>query len=138
MGTAYNLARDQLAGEAPVDSSTTANWQSGTATSGETGADLVSIGTASDRKKLNSLLIGIGNLTVGATITVKLFTNINDVENKIYPPPGVTFIVGTDPNGIWVVNGPVEIAGVIRVEIESDNAGDNGKAITYQYALEDM
>lgn len=138
MGTAYASSRIQLHGEAPVDSSTTANWNSGTGTSGEAGADLVSIGTASDRKKLNSLLVGIGNLTAGATITIKMFTNINDVENKIYPPPGQTFKVGTDPNGIWVVDGPVEIAGVLRVEVESDNAGDDGKAITYQYALEDM
>lgn len=148
MGTSYALSRedstdiktqtDKLAGETPSESSVTGNWQSGTGTSGETGADLVSIGTAGDRKKLHSLIVGIGSLTVGATITIKLFTNVNSVENKIYPPPGTTFLVGTDPNGVWVINGTLEIAGVLRVEVESDNAGDNGKAITYQYTLEDM
>lgn len=135
---AIKTQTDKLAGEAPVESSVTANWQSGTATSGETGANLVSIGSAGDRKKLHSLAIGIGALTVGATITIKLFMNINGVENKVYPPPATTFLVGTDPNGVWVVNGTLEITGVLRVEVQSNNAGDNGKAITYKYDLEDM
>lgn len=129
---------NKLAGETPGESSVTANWQSGTATSAETGADLVSIGTAGDRKKLHSLVVGIGALTVGATITIKLFMLVNGVENKVYPPPGTTWTVGTDPNGIWVVTGTLEITGVLRVEVQSNNAGDNGKAITYKYDLEDM
>jgi len=129
---------NKLAGEAPGESSITANWQSGTATSGETGANLVSIGAAGDRKKLHSLVVGIGALTVGATITIKLFQLVNGVDTKVYPPQGTTWTVGTDPNGIWVVTGTLEIDGVLRVEVESDNAGDNGRAITYKYDLEDM
>ena len=129
---------DKLAGEAAGESSVTANWQSGTATSGETGADLVSIGTAGDRKKLHSLVVGIGSLTVAAVITIKLFMLVNGVETKVYPPSGTTWTVGTDPNGIWVVNGTLEISGVLRVEVESDTAADNGKAISYKYDLEDM
>lgn len=129
---------NKLAGETPGESSVTANWQSGTATSGETGADLVSIGTAGDRKKLHSLVVNISALTVGATITIKLFMLVNGVEAKVYPPVGTTWTVGTDPDGVWVVNGTLEISGVLRVEVESDNAGDNGKAITYKYDLEDM
>ena len=129
---------NKLAGETPGEASVIANWQSGTGTSTETGADLVSIGTAGDRKKLHSLVVGIGALTVGATITIKLFELINGVENKVYPPSGTTWTVGTDPDGIWVVTGTLEISGVLRVEVESNNAGDNGKAITYKYDLEDM
>ncbi len=129
---------NKLAGEAPGESSVTANWQSGTATSTETGADLVSIGAAGDRKKLHSLVVGIGALTVGATITIKLFMLVNGVETKVYPTVGSTWTVGTDPNGIWAVTGTLEISGVLRVEVQSDNAGDNGKAITYKYELEDM
>lgn len=129
---------DKLAGEAAGESSVTGNWQSGTATSGETGADLVSIGIASDRKKLHSLVVNLASLTVGAVITIKLFMLINGVEAKVYPPSGTTWTVGTDPDGIWVVNGTLEISGVLRVEVESDTAGDNGKAISYKYDLEDM
>lgn len=129
---------DNLAGETPGESSVTKNWESGTGTSTETGADLVSIGSAGDRKKLHSLVIGIGALTLGATITIKLFMSVNGVDTKVYPPVGTSWVVGTDPNGIWVVNGTLEITDVLRVEVQSDNAGDNDKAITYKYALEDM
>jgi len=126
------------AGETPGESSVIANWQSGTGTSLETGADLVSIGAVGDRKKLHSLVIGIGALTVGATINIKLFQLVNGVDTKVYPPSGTTWTVGTDPNGIWVVTGTLEIDGVLRVEVESDTVGDNGLAITYKYDLEDM
>ena len=129
---------NKLAGQAPGESSVLANWQSGTGTSLEAGADLVSIGAAGDRKKLHSLLVGIGALTVGAVITIKLFQSVNGVDTKVYPPSGTTWTVGTDPNGIWVVTGTLEIDGVLRVEVQSDTAGDNGLAITYKYDLEDM
>ena len=132
------LALARLRGESPVSDSVTANWQSGTGTSGEAGANLVSIGAAGDRKKLHSLVVGIGALTVGATITIKLFMSVNGVDTKVYPPVGSTWTPGTDPNGIWVVTGTLEIDGVLRVEVQSNNAGDNGKAITYKYGLEDM
>lgn len=126
---------DKLAGEAPGEDSVTKNWQSGTGTSGETGADLVSIGLAADRKKLHSLIVDINALTTGATITIKLFALVNTVSRKVY---GEAFVVGTDLNGIWVITGTLEISDVLRVECQSNNAGDNGKAIAYKYELEDM
>ena len=129
---------DKLAGEAPSESSVIANWQSGAGTSTENGADLVNIGTAGNRKKLHSLVVNISALTVGATITIKLFMSVNGVDTKVYPPVGTTWTPGTDPNGIWVVDGTLEITGVLRVEVQSNNAGDNGKAISYKYDLEDM
>jgi len=53
---------DKLAGEAPGEASVIALWNSGVATSGEAGADLVSIGVAADRKKLNLLEVDISRL----------------------------------------------------------------------------
>jgi len=129
---------NKLAGEAPGEASVIANWQSGTGTSGEAGADLVSIGVAGDRKKLNSLVVNIGALTAAATITIKLFMSVNGVDTKVYPPVGTTWTPGTDNDGIWVVPGTLEIDGVLRVEVESDDALDNGLAISYKYDLEDM
>jgi len=126
---------NKLAGEAPSESSVIANWQSGTATSTETGADLVSIGTANDRMKLNKLVVDLNALTVGASIRIKLFELVNGNQRKIYDQ---AFIVGTDPDGVPVVDGPFEIDGVLRVECQSNNAGDNGLAIAYKYDLEDM
>ena len=122
---------DKLAGETPGESSVTANWQAAAAA-------LVSIGTAGERKKLNSLQVDISQLTVGATITIRLYELVNAVERRLYPPPGTTWVVGTDPDAIWVVDGPVEITGVLRVTVQSDTVADNGRAIAYKYALEDM
>ncbi|KKL62343.1 hypothetical protein LCGC14_2186130, partial [marine sediment metagenome] len=76
--------------------------------------------------------------TATAVITIKLFMLVNGVETKVYPPSATTWTVGTDPDGIWVVNGTLEITGVLRVEVQSDNAGDDAKEISYKYDLEDM
>lgn len=59
---------DKLAGETPASGSVTANWQSGTATSGETGADVVTIGANDTRKKLHSLLLSIHNFALGGRV----------------------------------------------------------------------
>jgi len=125
----------KLAGLAPESDSVTANWQSGTGTSGEAGADLISIGAAGTRYKLHSLLVNIGALTPGATVTVKLFMEVAGIERKVYEQ---AFTQGTDPDGLWIVNGTLAIHEVLRVEVESDNAGDNGRQIDYDYMLEAM
>ena len=126
---------DKLAGETPITGSVTANWQSGTGTSGETGADLVSLGANDTRYKLHSLLVNISALTLGATITVKLFMQVHGTERKVYSQ---NFTQGTDPDGLWIVNGTVGIHEALRVEVQSDNAGDNGLAVDYDYMLESM
>jgi len=126
---------DKLAGETPVSGSVSGNWYSGTATSGETGADLVSIGANNTKKKLHSLLINIGLLQAGAKVTVKLFMQINGTERKVYKEE---FTKGTDPDGLWIINGTVGIHEVLRVEATSSKAADNGAAIEYDYMLEAM
>ncbi|MBA7469616.1 hypothetical protein ES707_04888 [subsurface metagenome] len=122
---------NKLAGVTPGKSSVKGNWQAGA-------TDLVNIGDAGERKKLNSLQVDISQLTTGARITIRLYELVNGTERQVYPSPGTTWVVGTDPDAIWVVDGPVEITGVLRVEVQSDNVNDNGKYIAYEYALEDM
>lgn len=111
------------------------NWQSGTATSGEAGADLISSGEAGKTKLIHSLIIDIGGLTNGAEIAVKLFMKVNAIERKLY---STTFTVGTDPDGCWVINGTVAIHDVLRVEVQSNDASDNGKPVAYTIAMENM
>ena len=129
---------DKLAGETPSKGNPIGDWEDGIAASGETGDNLVSIGTAGTRNKLNSLQVDISALTDEAIITIRLYEIINVTERKVYPPSGTTWKKGTDPDGIWVVDGPVEITGVLRVEVQSDNANDTNDAIGYEYALEAM
>ena len=126
---------DKLAGETPAFGSVTGDWYSGTATSGQTGSDLVTIGTNDTRKKLHSLLVSIGSVGAGAKITIRLYIQINGTERKVYQEE---FTQGVDPNGLWIVNGSVGIHEVLRVEAMSSKAGDNGAAIEYDYMLEAM
>jgi hypothetical protein len=132
---ALGVKLDRLRGEDPVSDSVTANWQSGTGTSGEPGADLVTIGIVDIKHKLHSLVVNISALTAGATVAIKLFMKVNGVERKVYHQ---SFTQGTDPDGVWVVNGSVGIHQLLRVELESDNAADNGQAVDYDYMLEEM
>ncbi len=114
------------------------NWQAGAGTSGERGADLLSLGEADKTKLLHSLLVDVGRLTAGAKLTVKMFQQINGEERKLYPPNGTTFTVGSDPDGLWLINGTLAIHAVLRVELESDNPGDNGKPVSYTAVAENM
>jgi len=126
---------DKLAGEAPVSGSVTGNWNSGTATSGETGANVVTIGANDVKKKLHSLTLSIHNFQSGGKVTVKLFMQVNGIERKVYQ---ADFNKGTDPDGLWVVNGTVGIHKALRVEAQSNRAADNGLALHYSYMLEAM
>jgi len=132
---AIEVKVDKLAGELPVSGSVTGNWQSGTATSGETGADVVTIGVNDTKKKLHSLLLSIHNFALGGRVTVKLFIQVNGTERKVYQDD---FNKGTDPDGLWVVNGTVGIHEALRVELQSNRAADNGVAMHYDYMLEAM
>ena len=126
---------DKLAGQSPVSGSVSGNWQSGTATSGETGADIVTIGTNDTRYKLHSLLLSIHNFQAGAKVTVKLFMQVNGTERKVYQEQ---FTKGTDPDGLRVINGTTGIHEALRVEAESNKAADNSVALDYDYMMEAM
>jgi hypothetical protein len=60
---------------------------------------------------------------------------IDGTERKVYEQ---AFTQSTDPDGLWIVNGTLAIHEVLRVEVESDNAGDNGRQVDYDYMLEAM
>jgi hypothetical protein len=135
---AIKAQTDKLAGEAVVEGTVTANWNTSTGTSGEAGEDLVTIGAATTRYKLHSLLLDVSTLTDGAKIHVKLFMKVNGNEKKIYDQE-FTIPTGTTPpdtDGLWIVNGTVGIHDTLRVEVYSDT--NESKAIAYTYMLEAM
>ena len=119
---------DKLAGAAPGVGSATENWNAAE-------ADIVSIGANDTKNKLHSLLVNISAIEAAATITIRMYTQINGVERKVYDQD---FAKDTDPDGLWIVNGTVGIHEVLRVTAQSDNALDDGKAIDYDYMLEAM
>jgi hypothetical protein len=118
---------DKLGGEAPGTGSTTADWNAAE-------ADVVTIGAGDTRYKLHSLLLSIHNL-VGASIRVRLYMQVNGTERKVYEQ---AFNAGTDPPGLWIVNGTVGIHEALRVTLQSNNPADNGQAVDYDYMLEAM
>jgi len=119
---------DKLAGATPGVGSATENWNAAE-------ADIVSIGANDTKNKLHSLLVNISAMTATATITIRMYTQINGTERKVYDQD---FVKDTDPDGLWIVNGTVGIHEVLRVTAQSDNAGDDGKTIDYDYMLEVM
>jgi len=112
---------------------TTANWNTATGTSGESGEDLVTIGANDTNYKLLSLTLDVSACTNGALLTVKMFMQINGVEQKVYSQ---NYLVNTDPDGLWIVQAAVGIHEAVRVEVESDTS--ESVAIAYDYSLESM
>jgi len=106
------------------------NWNSGVATSGLAGDDLTTIGLVTADFMIHSLLVSIANLTPGANVTVRMYTDINGTNQEIYNQP---FIQGTDPDGLWIINGTLGISSALRIEVYSDQAADDGAAVEYEY-----
>jgi len=125
----------KLAGEEPASGSVTAAWSSGIATSGNPGADLVTIGAEDVRYKVHSLLVSIKNLSPGASIEVRLYQELSGSEHEVY---NQGFVPGTDPDGLWIINGTVGMHQALRVEVYSNNPADDGAAVDYDYMLEEM
>ena len=126
-GDAVQSQTDKLGGEAAVSGSIIANWNAAE-------SDVVSIGSDDTRYKLHSLLLSIHNLA-GTAITVRLYTQVNGTERKVYDQ---AFDTATDSPGLWIVNGTVGIHDVLRVTLQSNNAADDGQAVDYDYMLEAM
>jgi len=114
--------------------SATWNWNGGVATSGLAGADMRLIGLAGCRDLIHSYEVNISALTVGAQVTIRMYKLIAGVEREIY---NQTFIQGTDPDGLWIINGTVGIAEQVRVEIYSNQAADDGLQIDDDLLIEE-
>ena len=108
----------------------TPNWNSGVATSGEAGADVTPIGSAGGEYIVHSLFLNIVALTPGANVTVRMYTLIHAMEACVYRQ---TFVQGTDPDGLWIINGSLGISEILRVELYSDQAGDDGALVYHEY-----
>jgi hypothetical protein len=135
---AVKAQTDKLAGASPVVGSTTANWNTATGTSGEAGADLVTIGADGVKNKVLSLVLDISALTVGSVVTVKMFMQVNGTERKVYSEGFVrqAQVQGSEPDGLIIVAGMLGIHEALRVEVYSST--NESVAIGYDYMLEVM
>jgi hypothetical protein len=124
---AIKTKTDNLAGETPGQGSTTADWQAAE-------SNVISIGNAGTRVKIHDLTLSIHNL-VGTQVTIRLYKKVNGTERKVYDQ---TFDATADPPGLPVINGTWAIHDVLRVNLQSNNAADNGQAVDYDCLLEVM
>jgi hypothetical protein len=118
---------------------TTANWNSGVATSGLPGADLFTFGAVGQWWRLQEAYLKLfpGVWNVASVITIRSF---------LYVMGGMEMIGdedwdadGTDGNVAYIywfwLN--AEIYGPLRVEVYSDQAADDGVAAPYEYRVKD-
>jgi hypothetical protein len=104
------------------------NLNGGTASSGNPGADVLTI-PAEGRIEILCAVISIRNCAGGASITIRAYTDVNGVEDEIY---NQTFTKGTDPDGVLVVNGNFGANEPVRLEMHSDNGADTGVDVPYK------
>ena len=131
-----NTIIDNQSGYEAEGTTLTANLYAGTATSGSTGADILTI-TTSVREKLHSLLVNISNCASGASISVRLYTktlNAGSME-KFYDQD---FTKDSDPDILPIIDGALAIRNDVRIEMQSDNASDTSISVEYSYILEAM
>ena len=64
-----------------------------------------------------------------------MYQIVNAVERLVYSQ---TFLRGTDPDGLWIINGTTGIHQALRVEVYSDNVADDAINCDYDYMMEVM
>jgi hypothetical protein len=114
-----------------ITETTTANWNSGVASSGNPGGDLFTLGAVGQWWRLQEAYLLLSAFNAAATVTIRAYE----------PLMGAERMVATDD---WTValDGPViflffwvfawEIYGPVRIEIFSDQAADDGLAAPYE------
>ena len=126
----YELLRKLTARPTIVPGTTTANWNTGVATSGLAGADLVTLGTAGQWLTLNQCIVVLTGFNAAATITIREYMDVVGINTLVMED---VWIVADDPIaflGWWI---DIEIYGPYRIELYSDQALDDGWAAIYEY-----
>jgi hypothetical protein len=117
----------KIAALAPVVGQTIADWQVAE-------SDVLRIGAAGSSYWVTLCLLDIGAITPASVITIRTYMIVNGIERLLAQD---TYTQGVDPDIIWA--GPVllfTIHEAIRITAQSAVAGDNGRAIGYDYMLE--
>lgn len=112
---------------------TTANWNSGTATSGSSGADLFTMGQAGKWSRINFGAVILTGLDVAATITIREYMDVAGSNRMIMEDDWLVTEELALLSWLW----DSEIYGLYRIELYSDQAADDGVAIDWEYRIKD-
>jgi len=117
----------KIAALAPMVGWTTANWQTAE-------SEIIRIGQAGSSYWITLCLLNISAITPASVITIRTYMIVNGVERLLAEDD---YTQGVDPDILWA--GAIwlfTIHEVVRITAQSAVAGDNGRAIGYDYMLE--
>lgn len=88
---------------------------------------------------LSGVALSQNGFTAAAVLTYSIYKTINGTERLVL---SFTRIVGSDPDGVIILDGPdvIDGTGVLvswRVSVQSSAAGDNARTMAYQYNLQE-
>ncbi len=116
-----------------VQATTTANWNSGVATSGNPGADLWTYGAANQWWRLGEAYLLLSAFNAAATVTVRAYENLMGAEREVM---NEDWLVAVDPAIVYIVwFWEIQIFGPLRIEVFSDQVADDGLAAPYEYRV---
>jgi len=115
-----------------VPGTATEDWNSGVlSTSGQPGADLVTIGAAGQWYRLNQFTIVTAGFNAAATVYVRSYMDVAGVNRLViaddWPMPEEVVFLS------WWFD--AEFYGPFRVEVYSDNPLDDGLVVPYEYRI---
>jgi len=117
-----------------VPGATAANWNSGVASSGQPGADLITIGAALQWYRLNQFAIVLVGFNIAATVTVRCYMDINGVNRLVIEDDWLVADYEVAFLSWWF---DAEFYGPFRVELYSDQVADDGFNATYEYRIKE-
>lgn len=116
-----------------VIGATVANWNSGVAPSGQPGATLVTMGTAGVWRRLNLGIVVLTGFNIAATVTIREYMDVAGANRLVmtddWPMPEELAVLS------WWID--VEIYGLYRIELYSDQGADDGLSVPYEYRIKD-
>jgi len=116
-----------------IIATTTANWNSGVATSGLAGADLVTIGVVGQWYRLNAGFVVTTGFNAAATVTIREYCNIAGANRLVMTDDTIMPEVLIQLS--WWLD--AELFGPYRIELYSDQAADDGLVVPYEYRMKE-
>lgn len=116
-----------------VIGTTTANWNSGIAPSGQPGATLVTMGRAGAWCRLNLGVVILTGFNIAATVTIREYMDVAGANRLVMEDDWIM------PQELVILSWwiDVEIYSLYRVELYSDQAADDGLAVGHEYRIKD-
>lgn len=116
-----------------VSGTTKAFWNTGFATSGLAGADLVTIGAAGQWYRLNQFALILNGFNAAAIITMRAYMDIGGA-NRLTLADDWTIATSEDVAYLsWFFD--AEFYGTFRVEVYSNKVADDNFTATYEYRI---